>query len=613
MNGTLAYLLSKKYTNDSLDGITTLKGKNCQISDIDTSDDSKAVITFSYYDGSDVLKTEELEVPYMNEKNIADIDATHDDTNNKTVITFTLNDGTIETFDIVDGVEGNGIESITKQDTSIAHVITIKFTDTTKADATFTFARLQKWFSGNMIVEGIVVDTSNFINGDFYFNTVTSDVLSPNSTTGKWEVVCNLKGSSGASAYDTYRELHPGATREEFIVAISGDGIQMERVWNKPDILDRTTEINKWYFYQVNNPDSADVIHAMKDTGSYILSNGVNAKSVAVTLASGSKYYWNAWMEGKEMVLTMPSNVILYAGDTISIQYDLTGYEDIPSTLRPENVAIIYKADSLGNTTLIGRVTGDDIVRVDDADLPSEAIDLSDTLGSILTANKITDVLSQSSAWEGISNFRNDVEIPAGNIALWDGTRYVCFTIPFSIDASDFVDYYPNGIAFFTHEERKRGWLIGKNEDEELILLNGNGTDLTYSDVVPTGYLNLSEYFNEYNLLGNYNQTIYVGNSKSDAADVTISTGSATMGAFVTQSTWTEVISPTTELVTTDKTVKGAINEVENKRSALYEQVNDHILEFNAFKTTVNETLATKLNKTDFSFDATTQKLTITL
>ena len=563
MNGLLAYLLSKKYTNDSLSGITTLKGKNCQIQEIDDSDPTKAVITFAYYDNSDVLKTEELEVPYMNEKNIADIDATHDDTNAKTVITFTLNDGSTESFDIADGLEGNGIASITKSDTDVSHVITISYTDPTKDNTVFTFSRLTKWFSGNMIIEDFMVDTSKYIVGDLYLNTVTFDVLTPDAITGKWKLACNIKGDMGNSAYETFCELHPGATKAQFIESLSGEAINMYKVWEKPKITDPTTEVNAWYYYQANDPANSDFLESLKDTGSYLIANAVNNTSVSVSLHKDDVIFWDAWLTGKEMVLTIPQDILLYKGEQLFISYDLTGYEeDVPEEIRPENVAVINKITTVGTTETIARVTGDDITRVDADDVPSDAIYVNTLLSCTPQALKITESLAESTAWEGITNFSTTVEIPSGPVCAWDGVRYVCFTMPMSIKASDFLDTYAQGLALFCHEQRNRGWIVGKEDDDEVIILHGSGVPVTYSDKIPVGYTDISSYFTTYDYLGKWYQTIYVGQSKNDASDVTITTGSATSGSFVPLVDYNTLVKPSVTLETTNKTVTEGINEL---------------------------------------------------
>lgn len=557
----LSYLLAKGYTNKALEGLTEVKGANCTIKEIDTSDPTKAVITFEWTGSSGTKVTEDLEIPFENAKNIKSITSTHDDVDKVTVVTITHNDDDISEIEIPDGVDGNSISAITSSNTGKGIVVTINFTDLTKAPVIFTIPRASMWFSGTVINTEMLADTDSYQIGDCYLNSRTYDVfrVEEKDSDVKWILKCNIKGLTGGSAYETYCELHPGATKAEFITAITGQAIQMEKVWRKPSITEPSTEINKWFFYQENDPQSAETIHSIVDSGSYVL-DAIVAQNC--TLESGEKYYWDAWLEDNYMTLEMNANYSLYAGDRLSIVYDLVN-DLVPSSIRPANKVRIVITSPDGTMyefpafSTISRGT------------TYEGDKLATVLGVTgdLRAVKTCDILASTSAWKGITNFSDDCVTAAGYKAIWDGVRYVSFLQPVPVDAEALSLFYDQGVAYFTAEDQARGWLIGAKTnsdtgDVDYILLDGYGVSVSYVDHILPGYEDLSEYFPEYDLLGIYMQTIYVGQTKSDAADVTISTGAATTGAFLSLTDWNEKVRPDVYLQTTAQAIIPAINEL---------------------------------------------------
>ena len=547
----VSYLLAKGYTNKKVAGLTEIRGKDCTIDSIDTSDNSKAVITFKWYDedSSDYV-TQDLEIPYMNMKNVYSITSEKETTEhpNVTTVTITLRDGSTEEFEITDGL---GIKDVSMVTAGNNHTITVTYDDDTTKDLTFT--RANKWFSGNTSPE---IASISPIIGDFYFRTSNNEVSEYKTVEGvtKWYVVANLQGSEGKSAYEVWLIDNPGKTRADFILAISGDGIQMERVWKKPDIRDRSTDVNKWYFYQDNDEvKKEETLLRFTDTGSYTTLGGYVSDNCL--LEAGKTYYWKAWMEGKSMCLTIPAtigDISLYLGDTVAIVYDIASsdYDDyIPSSIRPYSNGHIVKVSATGEKVDIGSFTNsssvDVLTRVDEGEEPEDAIDLATLIGSDIYGEEVTNVLCMTTAWKGISNFSLIPEdgLTAGPKAVWNGSKYVCFVNPLTLP-DELNSMYLGGIALFTDETQDRGWIIGAltdDVDSDLVILGGFGAAVTYASEVPTGYSDWSTIFDTYDQMGIYFQTIFIGNSKANADEVTLSVGSATAGSFVSDSLFQEV------------------------------------------------------------------------
>jgi len=104
-------------------------------------------------------------------------------------VTFYYTDGT--NF-ITGDLRGNGITAITQPSALVMRVATRDFTND------ITLYKGADGTNGSTIYQGSSTPSSGLgVNGDFYFNTTTSDVSQKIS--GTWTVVANIKGATGAT------------------------------------------------------------------------------------------------------------------------------------------------------------------------------------------------------------------------------------------------------------------------------------------------------------------------------------------------------------------------------------------------------------------------------
>ena len=149
-------------------------------------------------------------------------------------------------------------------------------------------------------------------------------------------------------------------------------------------------------------------------------------------------------------------------------------------------------------------------------------------------------------------------DYPPGNYAYYNGLRYLCFT-----DAATTLPALtdPDHIYYVLYNEKEqkctacRCALDGSNHE----ILSSTWVDVFESATLPDGYEEVM--LTEYTQLGKWVQTVYIGNSKEFAHEVTITTG-ANMQGFVTSATLLALLGEG-NLKTVDQTIKGAVNEHE--------------------------------------------------
>ena len=145
-----------------------------------------------------------------------------------------------------------------------------------------------------------------------------------------------------------------------------------------------------------------------------------------------------------------------------------------------------------------------------------------------------------------------------GNYAYYNGLRYLCF-IDAAITSPALTD--PDHIYYVLYNEKEqkcaacRCDLDGSNHE----MLSSTWVDVFESATLPDGYEEVM--LTEYTQLGKWVQTVYIGNSKEFAHEVTITTGANVQG-FVTSATLLALLGEG-HLKTVDQTIKGAINEHE--------------------------------------------------
>lgn len=116
MNGTNAYVLSRKFVENTAIGLGAVRGKNCTISSI-VEEDNKSVVTFRWTGDDGTVQNS-----VMNVKNgISITDVSIDETTN--VLTCTFSDGTTQEAGKVNvTTTANKIEYVTTKDSSVDNV-----------------------------------------------------------------------------------------------------------------------------------------------------------------------------------------------------------------------------------------------------------------------------------------------------------------------------------------------------------------------------------------------------------------------------------------------------------------------------------------------------------
>ena len=119
-----------------------------------------------------------------------------------------------------------------------------------------------QWLEGTELTstqEYTVLEIANSFDGDYYLNKDTCYVyrrIDDDITTNKWYYVGTLQGIEGKDAYEVAVEEGFVGTRAEWLASLVGRVELIEKVWQKPDLLADTTELDTWYYYKISNPDN---------------------------------------------------------------------------------------------------------------------------------------------------------------------------------------------------------------------------------------------------------------------------------------------------------------------------------------------------------------------
>ena len=166
--------------------------------------------------------------------------------------------------------------------------------------------------------------------------------------------------------------------------------------------------------------------------------------------------------------------------------------------------------------------------------------------------------VEEGNAWLNKCVMVASKDYPPSNYAYYNGLRYLCFTdtattLPALTDSNHI--YY----VLYNEKEQKctacRCDLDGSNHE----MLTNTWVEVFESATLPDGYEEVM--LTEYTQLGKWVQTVYIGNSKEFAHEVTLTTGANVQG-FVTSATLSALLGEG-NLKTVDQTIKGAINEHE--------------------------------------------------
>ena len=184
-----------------------------------------------------------------------------------------------------------------------------------------------------------------------------------------------------------------------------------------------------------------------------------------------------------------------------------------------------------------------------------------------------------------------------GKYTYFDGIRWLSFenksdTIP-SHTMKDTLYFY------CIYDERSlkcRAHSVNKQTGEDKALGNG-WVDLTISATRPDDSFELHE--TRLERLGRWKTTLYAGDTKADALEVT-EDGTSSLDGVITTEIFNSILG-TEDLETEDKTIKGAINEV-NTNKANAKNLTRHTSDTNIHVTTADKTKwYNKLSRTDIA------------
>ena len=499
MNGIQALALSKKYTNDYAEGLGASKGANCTIDSVTTSDD-KATITFKWTstDGTSE-RTTDVDVP----------------------------------LPVISENEDNTSE-IYKLDIAIG-------------GTTFTTKNMRPthWFMGNELSgdeETIEKNIENAVLGDFYAikdsgNLYKLTNIDSSTSTQTWTYQGNWTGDS---AYNTWLKIdgNQGKSPSQFIESISGEGIVQQVVKEKPNIKLRSTQMNTWYYYQINDPDYAD-LDKFKQCG--VFGNNMTIEpNTTLTIEAGT------------YKIKLPSSATYKINDVEYVATDTDGYVNI--TL--DNDITIENTSEVNSLYLVlyCACANSDCLRNDNSFILQTKYNSDDEPNEILNTDctfvessnyddfdvsNVYTFLSQlgsTTAWKYTTS-KIVTELSAGNYALWDGTKYLIVSLTTAISSAILTKYELGCFAVFD-ENSYQAWIFGATSDNEYYLIGDiQGGHVATSDTLPEGVTELSLDLIQ---CGLWSQTIYVGESKADAGEVTLQTGSSSVStstkALVVQS-----------------------------------------------------------------------------
>ena len=160
-----------------------------------------------------------------------------------------------------------------------------------------------------------------------------------------------------------------------------------------------------------------------------------------------------------------------------------------------------------------------------------------------------------------------------GKYAYFDGIRWLSFenntqVIP-SHTMKDILYFY------CIYEERSlkcRAHSVNKETGEDKALGNG-WVDLKISETKPDDSFELHETILE--RLGKWKTTLYAGDTKADALEVT-EDGTSSLDGVITTDIFNSILG-TEDLATGDKTIKGAINEVSNNIKNINNNLSNYV------------------------------------
>lgn len=514
-NGILAWGKSKRYTDESLIGVGALKGAPAEVSDSEIDPTTgNTTITFSWEDTEGQTHTSEVEVQRgpQGEQGIQGIQGIQGNKGDAPTITEIVN--TVYNYQ----VKFDGSNSVT--------------TPNLKGNA---------WFFGTQITSTDEAGVTSIIEHsklyDLYLNTNTDNLyqrtdfnpIARKEVENHWVKVGTLQGKEGLNAYRTWLTIpgNEGKTIMQWVEETSGQSYAIQKVWEKPNILDESTELNVWYFYKTGK--QMDSTKFKQKLYSYNLEHGYTAgDKIAFKIVDGEDTIW--------VPVTLTQNIDAPAtGHTRYFQLTFCN---------PTLFTVSDYTDDLYNSQLI----------------MSNATETSGitTSGCPVGYTEITLGVQPMSndAWKYISS-PIDGALPPGMYAYWNGVKYIILNI--SISGSPREGYQP---VLMWDEQRNIGMLWSyKTADETYELAYPFFTKTYLSDRVPEGVIDMSGTCDLIQL-GTWNQTIYVSPSgaRIDANEVTIATGSDFAGV-VMQSSFDAVVG-TGELHTEAQTVKGGVNEL---------------------------------------------------
>ena len=165
-------------------------------------------------------------------------------------------------------------------------------------------------------------------------------------------------------------------------------------------------------------------------------------------------------------------------------------------------------------------------------------------------------------AWLSKLYVPDDKDFGPGKYTYFDGIRWLSFenksdTIP-SHTMKDTLYFY----CIYDEKTLKcRAHSVNKETGEDTALGNG-WVDLTISDTKPDDSYELHE--TRLERLGKWKTTLYAGDTKAEALEVT-EDGTSSLDGVITTEIFNSILG-TEDLKTNDKTIKGAINEVNTNK-----------------------------------------------
>ena len=251
------------YTDGSTQNIGQLNGKNAAV-EVVADTNLKYILKFSYYDKDDNLI--EITTPNLrqnkveivpntsNTENSYKLDInTYDAEGNKT--TVTSDELMAEKYEISPNVTNNKYDyRLNLEKTKNDGTKEIKTTANLKGNEIWIGTDL----IGNEIVFEVLADDGKSYSriNDLYINSDTNDIYrrsDKDNINNVWEKVGNIRGLQGDDAYEVAVKEGYVGTRQEWLLTLVGQSALVKRVWEIPKIEDESTELQVWYYYQVDS------------------------------------------------------------------------------------------------------------------------------------------------------------------------------------------------------------------------------------------------------------------------------------------------------------------------------------------------------------------------